>query len=196
MKALRHRVSLWNHDHMINKNDNIQSLYCAEGKEHSGFILLWLSQWMDNNRCHWHFKYLLFTILRNVAQLPADARWLCYCFQADLCPMSNTCAFTHTLVCWRATVMERWSSVFFTDTIGVGGRRKTWPFSSLTSMNIVNTVDLHCRVSTQRESRWPPAAARHEFASDEDEREAASSKGYHRLKEDACACFCFCFFSL
>lgn len=129
--------------------------------------------------------------LCKTAQLAVAARRLCYWFLADLCPMSNTCALTHTLVCWRATAMERWGTVFFTDTISVGGRRKTWPFYILTSMNIVNTVDLHCRVSTQRELPWPPASARHEFASDEDEREAASSKGYHRLKEDVCACFFF-----
>lgn len=35
--------------------------------------------------------------LWRTAQLLVDARRLCYCFLADLCPMSNTCALTHVL---------------------------------------------------------------------------------------------------
>ena len=75
-----------------------------------------------------------------------------------------------------------------------GGEAKDLTFHSLTSMNIVNTVDLRCHVSTlwknYAETRRPRASMWHVIAVDEDEGMTATIKGYRKKQKRVCLHVC------
>lgn len=106
--------------------------------------------------------------------------------------------FLHTLVSSRgisrAIVTLRHGLMFLPIRSASGGEAKDLTFHSLTSMNIVNTVDLHCHVSTlwkitQRRAGLG-ASMWHVSALDEDEGMTATIKGYRKNKKNACVFAC------